>query len=127
MKIGLTLLAAILICGCAAQSTTTTTQSPTIEEIREAQRQAALHRLGEEREGIRQAGTATEIVFCWNCISDRVCDDQSKKHALEMRNQTCPSGKGHMTPDAVGTVRTARACTAKCYKFEMPAGSYACD
>ncbi|MBI5654443.1 hypothetical protein HZC53_02195 [Candidatus Uhrbacteria bacterium] len=127
MRLLLTVIAATLLCSCAAQSSTATVERPTEEQIRQARMQTALRRLGEEREGVRLVGTATYVVVCENCFSDTVCDEESRLRAVAMRDQACPSGKGHLMADVMTTVRSARACTAKCYRFEMPANSYACD
>jgi hypothetical protein len=120
-------LAAMLICGCAAKSSDTAPQNAAEHQDHGKRRQAALRSLGETTEGVRQAGASTVIVVCWECLSDSICDEFSLLRAKEMLDQSCPSGKGHATASAIGTAQTARACTAKCYKFEMPSTSYRCD
>ncbi|MFA5185122.1 MAG: hypothetical protein WC551_01410 [Patescibacteria group bacterium] len=123
----LTALAVCLLCSCAAPTSTKAVESPTTEQILLAQKQTALRRLGEEREGVRQTGAAILIVVCLDCNTDSRCDESSKMRALAMQQQTCPSGRAHVTDNAAGTVRSAQACAAKCYRFEMPSDSFACE
>ncbi|MBI5654441.1 hypothetical protein HZC53_02185 [Candidatus Uhrbacteria bacterium] len=89
------------------------------------EKQSALHQLGRDQEGVSQLGEATEIVACWGCLAESICDDFAPIKAMEALMATCPSGRATMI--GFYEVQRARNGVASCFRYQLPTAGFKCQ